>query len=88
MCDVPDGPLAEAGASGDGLVPEEGDGLAGEDGAEDCPAGPGEDEGHEAEVEDSEGAVWEDAEVLQQDGELGHEEAQVVEDDACPEGFG
>lgn len=64
---LPDCPLAEACAAFDGFVPEEFDGLAEEDRAEDCPAGPGEDESHEAVVQDAEETVGEDAQVLEED---------------------
>lgn len=51
---LPDGPLAEACAARDCFVPEECDWGAEEDGADDCPARPGEDESHEAEAQDTE----------------------------------
>ena len=47
---LPDDPLAETFAVWDCFVPEELDGSAEEDGADDGPAGPGEDESHEAEA--------------------------------------
>lgn len=78
---LPDGPLAEAFAVFDRSVPEVLDGFAEKDGAEDGPAGPGEDESHEAEAQDAEEAVRENSQVLEEDGEFGEEESEVVDDD-------
>jgi hypothetical protein len=50
LCILPDDPLAETFAVWDCFVPEELDWPAEEDGADDGPAGPGEDESHEAEA--------------------------------------
>jgi hypothetical protein len=78
---LPDGPLAEAFSAWDRFVPEELNWFAEEDGAEDCPAGPGEDESHEAEAEDAEETIGKDAQVLEEDGEFGQEQSEVVDDD-------
>ena len=47
---LPDGPLTEAFAVWDCLIPEELDGSAEEDGSDDRPARPCEDESHEAQA--------------------------------------
>lgn len=83
----PYGPLAEAFAAFYRFVPEELDGSAEEDGAEDCPAGPDEDESHQTVIEDAEEAVREDAQVLQQDREFAEKQSEVVDDNGSPEGF-
>jgi len=84
----PSRPLTQTSPARDRLVPEVLDGPAEEDGAEDRPARPGEDERHQRVVVDPEQPVREYAQVLQQDGEFAEEEAQVVDDDRGPEGFG
>jgi hypothetical protein len=73
--------LAEACTARDCFVPEECDWCAEEDGADDGPAGPGEDEGHKAEAQDAKQVVWKDAQVLQENRELGQEQREVVDDD-------
>lgn len=78
---LPDGPLAQACAALNGLVPKICDWCAEEDGADDGPAGPGEDKSHEAEAQDTKKVVWKDAKVLQEDRELGQEQREVVDDD-------
>ena len=84
---LPDGPLAEAFAVWDGFIPEELDGSAEEDGSDDRPARPSEDESHEAEAQDAEQAVREDAQVLQEDREFGEEKCQIVDHDRSPKRF-
>ena len=84
---LPDCPLAEAFSVFNCFVPEELDWFAEEDRAEDCPARPGEDESHETVAQNAKEAVWKDAQILQQDRELGQEQSEVVDDDRSPERF-
>ena len=58
--DLPSRPLTQTRPAHDRFVPEVLDGPAEEDCAEDCPTRPGEDERHEAVVEDPEEAVTTD----------------------------
>jgi hypothetical protein len=66
-CCLPDNPLAEAFAVLDGLIPEELDRSAEEDGSHHRPARPSEDESHEAQAQDAKQGIGEDAQVLQED---------------------
>ena len=73
--------MAKASAVFDRLVPEICDWPTHEGGAEDCPARPGENESHQAVAQDPEESVWKDAQVLQENRELGQEQREVVDDD-------